>query len=167
MLIFKNKMVVHEGGVGSGFKNSTQADEIDDDGTRLFHIRGTNSFNIRAIQVKERCSSLNSGDCFILESPQGLFLWFGKGCSVEERKFTQKIFREIWNVQCQISDVKLAAADDAASLSAAAAAAVAVAVARISVRADRSTRAESGGLMSLDERPVDGVRGVLLNSNGA
>ena len=47
------QMVVHMGGKGSGFKNSDQQDEQDDDGTRLFHIRGTNEDNVRAVQVEE------------------------------------------------------------------------------------------------------------------
>ena len=37
------------------------------DGTRLFHVKATNDYNIRAIQVEERAASLNSGDCKGLE----------------------------------------------------------------------------------------------------
>lgn len=98
-LIFKNRMVVHMGGKASGFKNSEQQDEIDDDGTRLFHIRGTNANNVRAVQVEERAASLNSGDCFILETPKKNFLWFGSGCSKEERDFTLTAFTTIDRMQ--------------------------------------------------------------------
>lgn len=54
-------------------------------------MRGTNDFNTRAVQVKEQSSSLSSGDCFILETPEQLYLWLGKGCSGDERDFTHKI----------------------------------------------------------------------------
>ena len=91
MKIFEKRMVVHHGGVGSGFKNVDEADEYDTDGTRLFHVRGTNDYNTRAIQVAERAASLNSGDCFILETPEKLFLWFGTGANGDEREFTKSI----------------------------------------------------------------------------
>jgi hypothetical protein len=68
----KTGICIHEGGIGSGFTNRQEADKYDTDGTRLFHIRGTNDFNTRAVQVKEHVSSLSSGDCFILETPEQL-----------------------------------------------------------------------------------------------
>ena len=78
LLIFKGKMVVHSGGIASGFKNRTDGDSYDVDGTRLFHVRGTDSINCRAVQVEEKASSLNSNDCFILESPGATYIWYGK-----------------------------------------------------------------------------------------
>jgi hypothetical protein len=87
----KYGIVIHEGGIGSGFKNRDEADSYDTDGTRLFHIRGTNDFNTRAVQVKEAASSLSSGDTFILETPEVIYLWLGKGCSGDERDFMHKI----------------------------------------------------------------------------
>ena len=39
---------------------------------------------------------------FVLESPSQLYLWFGNGCSKEERDFTKKIFRKIDNIQCPL-----------------------------------------------------------------
>jgi len=101
-LIFKEKLVIHTGGIASGFNNSDEKDYQDVDGTRLFHVKATNDYNIRAIQVEERAASLNSGDCFVLESPKQLYLWFGNGCSKEERDFTKKIFRKIDNIQCPL-----------------------------------------------------------------
>ena len=78
LLIFKGRMVVHAGGKASGFKNRADSDSYDVDGTRLFHIRGTNEFNTRAVQVEEKASSLNSNDCFVLETPQCTYIWYGK-----------------------------------------------------------------------------------------
>ena len=48
------------------------------DGTRLFHVRGTNEFDTRAVQVEERASSLSSNDCFVLETPEATYIWYGK-----------------------------------------------------------------------------------------
>ena len=53
-------------------------DSYDVDGTRLFHVRGTNEFNTRAVQVEEVASSLNSNDCFVLETPKCTYVWYGK-----------------------------------------------------------------------------------------
>ena len=92
MLIFKNKLIIHMGGKASGFKNRDEEDVIDDDGTRLFHIRGTSETNVRAVQVPERASNLNAGDCFVFETPNKLYLWFGTGCLPEERAFTLQIY---------------------------------------------------------------------------
>jgi len=105
--IFEHKVVIHTGGVGSGFKNSTEKDYQDTDGTRLFHVKCSNNYNVRAVQVAERAESLNSGDCFVLESPEMLFLWFGNGCSKEERDFTKQIFRKIDNIQCPLHPTPL------------------------------------------------------------
>jgi len=78
LLIFKGRMVVHAGGRASGFKNRADSDSYDVDGTRLFHVRGTNEFNTRAVQVEEKASSLNSNDCFVLETPKCTYIWYGK-----------------------------------------------------------------------------------------
>jgi len=96
--IFEGMMVVHDGGIGSGFKNVDEADYKDEDGTRLFHVRGTNDYNTRAIQVMERAESLNSGDVFILESPEQMYIWYGKGCSGDEREFARACTPKIHGV---------------------------------------------------------------------
>ena len=41
-LIFKGKFVVHQGGVGSGFKNRQEEDSFNTSGTRLFHVKASN-----------------------------------------------------------------------------------------------------------------------------
>eukprot|EP00056_Hartaetosiga_gracilis_P012462 m.198992 g.198992 ORF g.198992 m.198992 type:complete len:666 (-) comp13692_c2_seq2:133-2130(-) len=88
-------MVVHEGGHASGWKNVDDKDSYDTDGTRLFQVRGTNEWNTRAIQADEEPKSLNSGDVFVLETPANVFLWFGKGCTGDEREFSKKIVKTI------------------------------------------------------------------------
>ena len=78
LLVFKGKMVVHSGGRASSFKNRVDQDSYDVDGTRLFHVRGINEFDTRAVQVEEKASSLNSNDCFVLETPDETYIWYGK-----------------------------------------------------------------------------------------
>ncbi len=78
LLVFRGKMVVHAGGRATGFKNRSDGDSYDVDGTRLFHVRGTDAINCRAVQVEEVANSLNSNDCFVLETPKCTYIWYGK-----------------------------------------------------------------------------------------
>merc|ERR1719375_2295927 len=88
---FGGKMVVHSGGKSSGFKNRADADSYDTDGISLFHIRGTDEFDTRAVQVEEKASSLNSGDCFVLLTPSTIYAWAGKGANEAETATCTKI----------------------------------------------------------------------------
>ena len=82
--LFKGRMIVHAGGIASGFKNRHDTDTIDNDGIALFHIKGTSALDTMAVQVAERAASLNSGDCFVLLMPKAVFLWQGKGANEAE-----------------------------------------------------------------------------------
>jgi len=84
-------MVIHEGGRASGFKNRNDKDSYDTDGVSLFHIKGTTDLNTRAIQVPEKASSLNSGDCFALQTPQTVYLWSGRGANATEKKTAERV----------------------------------------------------------------------------
>lgn len=95
MKIFEKSLVIHAGGIGSGFKNVDQADEYDTDGVRLFHVRGTNEWNTRAVQVEEVAASLNTTDAFIYETPEQLFVWSGKGANGDEREFAKNMASKI------------------------------------------------------------------------
>ncbi|XP_041824658.1 villin-1 [Melanotaenia boesemani] len=79
MAIFKSKLIIFEGGTGRPGGVST------DSSYKLFQVRGTTEYNTRAIEVQARASSLNSNDVFVLKTPQSSFLWYGKGCSGDER----------------------------------------------------------------------------------
>eukprot|EP00300_Choanocystis_sp_HF-7_P015692 c19141_g1_i3.p1 GENE.c19141_g1_i3~~c19141_g1_i3.p1 ORF type:complete len:804 (+),score=216.53 c19141_g1_i3:39-2450(+) len=89
--LFKGHLVIHQGGIASGFKNRNDSDSYDTDGTSLFHVKGTNATNTRAVQVEETAASLNSGDAFILMTPTVFFLWFGNGCNDSERHSARAI----------------------------------------------------------------------------
>ena len=84
--LFKGRFVVHQGGKASGFKNRKAEDSYDTDGISLFHIKGNDASDTRAVQVAERASSLNSCDCFVLLTPGTMFVWNGSGANADERK---------------------------------------------------------------------------------
>lgn len=84
-------MVIHEGGRASGFKNSSEADSYDTDGTALFHVKGTTELNTHAVQVEEKASSLNSADCFVLITPTIAYVWNGRGSNSDERAVATSI----------------------------------------------------------------------------
>ena len=67
-----------QGGRASGFKNRFESDTYDVDGTRLFQVKGTSTLNTRAVQVEEVAASLNTNDCFVLETPVETYIWYGK-----------------------------------------------------------------------------------------
>jgi len=84
-------MIVHDGGVASGFKNKKDKDSFDVDGVSLFHVKGSNALNTRAVQVPEVAASLNSGDVFSLLTEGTVYIWKGKGASNEEQKVAANI----------------------------------------------------------------------------
>ncbi|GLD54717.1 villin-like protein [Lates japonicus] len=79
LAIFKGKLIIFEGGTGRpGVVNP-------DTGARLFQVRGTNELNTKATEVLARASSLNTNDVFLLKTDKICYLWYGKGCSGDER----------------------------------------------------------------------------------
>uniref|UniRef100_A0A8C1NEM2 Villin-1 n=1 Tax=Cyprinus carpio TaxID=7962 RepID=A0A8C1NEM2_CYPCA len=82
MAIFKGKMI--EGSSREGSSHSQPS-------VRLFHVHGTNEFNTRATEVPPRSSSLNSNDVFVLSTDKCCYLWYGKGCSGDEREMAKTL----------------------------------------------------------------------------
>ncbi|XP_026708804.1 villin-1 isoform X2 [Athene cunicularia] len=85
MAIFKGKMVVYAGGT------SRESSKEPTPSTRLFHVHGTNEYNTKAFEVPVRASSLNSNDVFVLKTPSCCYLWYGKGCSGDEREMGKTV----------------------------------------------------------------------------
>ncbi|XP_073731888.1 advillin isoform X1 [Misgurnus anguillicaudatus] len=85
MTIFKGKMVIFEGGT------SRKAASEPEPPVRLFQICGSDSTNSKAIEVPALSASLNSNDVFLLKSQTGVFLWYGKGCSGDERAMAKEV----------------------------------------------------------------------------
>ena len=44
-------------------------------------VKGTDAQAVRAVQVHEHCSSLNSADCFVLQRPGAIIVWKGSKSS--------------------------------------------------------------------------------------
>ncbi|KGL77756.1 Villin-1 [Tinamus guttatus] len=85
MAIFKGKMVVYAGGTSrTGGTEPVPS-------TRLFQVHGTNEYNTKALEVPVRASSLNSNDVFVLKTPKSCYLWYGKGCSGDEREMAKTV----------------------------------------------------------------------------
>ncbi|KAG9349429.1 hypothetical protein JZ751_027872 [Albula glossodonta] len=80
LAIFKGKMVVYEEG------SSREGTKQPQTAARLFHVHGSNQFNTRAIEVPARSTCLNSNDVFVLKTNTCCYLWYGKGCSGDERE---------------------------------------------------------------------------------
>ena len=112
--LFKGEMVIHDGGKASGFKNSAQVDEADDDGVSLFHIRGTNNQNTHAVQIAEVTASLNSGDCFVLLIEGKIFSWNGAGSNESEKETSLKVANRLsnWNADTARDVVTLAEGEE-------------------------------------------------------
>ncbi|NWQ80340.1 VILI protein, partial [Columbina picui] len=85
MAIFKGKMVVYAGGTSRAGSTEPMPS------TRLFHVHGTNEYNTKAFEVPVRASSLNSNDVFVLKTPSSCYLWYGKGCSGDEREMGKMV----------------------------------------------------------------------------
>ena len=86
--MFKGRLVVHSGGKASGFRNVHEGDSYDTDGVSLYHVRGTDDDNTRAVQVEEEARRLNSGDCFVLLTPRTVYVWKGRGANYVEQAMT-------------------------------------------------------------------------------
>ncbi|XP_067843081.1 villin-1-like [Heptranchias perlo] len=85
MAIFKGKLVVYEGGT-SRTDNGEPEPPV-----RLFQIRGKNEYHTKAFEVSGRSSSLNSNDVFVLRTENCCYLWYGKGCSGDEREIAKSV----------------------------------------------------------------------------
>eukprot|EP01126_Amoeba_proteus_P067464 TRINITY_DN9974_c0_g1_i1.p1 TRINITY_DN9974_c0_g1~~TRINITY_DN9974_c0_g1_i1.p1 ORF type:complete len:347 (-),score=91.63 TRINITY_DN9974_c0_g1_i1:106-1146(-) len=86
-------MVIRNGGVASGFEALEEKDELADGSPELFHVKGTNERNTKAVQVASKCSSLCSADCFVLNWEMGhkQYIWMGKGAEFVEKEFAKKV----------------------------------------------------------------------------
>jgi len=91
LTLFKGKMVIHGGGVASGFKNKADKDTTTSSGNALYHVRGTNALNTRAVSVPAAAGSLNSNDVFVLNAGDTTHVWNGQGANEDERKCGQTV----------------------------------------------------------------------------
>lgn len=94
-MLFKGNMVVHLGGVPSGFKNSQELanEEETKKGNHLYHVKSSPSVENSAGCVEIPCEAkgLNSGDCFIVKDSSNVYVWSGEGASDEERRVSVEV----------------------------------------------------------------------------
>ncbi|XP_041028590.1 villin-3-like [Juglans microcarpa x Juglans regia] len=89
-------MVVLKGGLSSGYKKSIADKGLVDetymtDSVALIRISGTSVHNNKTVQVDAVATSLNSTECFILQSGSSIFTWHGNQCTFEQQQLAAKV----------------------------------------------------------------------------
>ncbi|XP_042448781.1 villin-2-like [Zingiber officinale] len=89
-------MIVLKGGISSGYKKFIAEKNLSDetytaDSIALIQVSGISVHNSKAIQVDAVATSLNSTDCFILQSGNSLFIWNGSSCTFEQQQWAARI----------------------------------------------------------------------------
>jgi len=72
-----------KGGIASGFRKSSSTIELYE--RKLLQVRKTKSDGIRVTEVLLHNSSLNDGDCFILDAGDKIYVWEGSNSSPFEK----------------------------------------------------------------------------------
>ncbi|KAL3533767.1 hypothetical protein ACH5RR_007288 [Cinchona calisaya] len=89
-------MVVLKGGVSSGYKNYIADKGLNDEtytpeSVALIRISGTSVHNNIVVQVDAVPSSLNTNECFLLQSGSSLFSWHGSQSTFEQQQLAAKV----------------------------------------------------------------------------
>ncbi|KAL6555396.1 Villin-3 [Orobanche gracilis] len=89
-------MVLLKGGMSSGYKNYIADKGLNDetytvDGVALIRISGTSLHNNKAVQVEAVATSLNSHECFLLQSGSSIFSWHGTQGTFEQQQLAAKV----------------------------------------------------------------------------
>lgn len=85
-----SKFIVVSGGIESGF-NKVKPTEYR---PRLLHLKGKRG-NLVTKQVELKCSSLNSGDVFVLDAGLTLYTWIGSKASIAEKAKATELITHI------------------------------------------------------------------------
>ncbi|CAK9322854.1 unnamed protein product [Citrullus colocynthis] len=88
--------VVLKGGLSSGYKkviaDKGLADETyTEDSVALIRISQTSIHNNKAVQVEAVATSLNSTECFVLQSGSSVFSWHGNQSTFEQQQLAAKV----------------------------------------------------------------------------
>ncbi|WOH06479.1 hypothetical protein DCAR_0625907 [Daucus carota subsp. sativus] len=89
-------MVVLKGGISSGYKNYIADKGLNDetynaDCVALIEISGTAVHHNKAVQVDAVATSLNTNECFIVQSGSSIFIWNGSQSTVEQQQLAIKV----------------------------------------------------------------------------
>eukprot|EP01018_Ginkgo_biloba_P036884 Gb_31397 [translate_table: standard] len=93
--LFPN-MLVLKGGLSSGYKKFIAEKGLNDetytaDCVALIRVCGSVPYNSKAVQVDPVATSLNSTDCFLLQSGSSLFTWHGNSSTLEQQQLAARI----------------------------------------------------------------------------
>ncbi|XP_057500774.1 villin-2-like isoform X2 [Actinidia eriantha] len=89
-------MVVLKGGMSSGYKNYIADKGLNDetytaDCVALIRICGTSVHNNKVEQIDAVATSLNSNECFLLQSGSSMFSWHGNQSTFEQQQLAAKV----------------------------------------------------------------------------
>ncbi|KAL8162317.1 hypothetical protein V2J09_013806 [Rumex salicifolius] len=87
-------MIVLKGGLSSGSKLAVKALGVEPytiDGVALIQISGISAHNSRAVQVDTVAASLNSYECYILQTGTSIFIWQGNQSPFEQQQLVVKV----------------------------------------------------------------------------
>ncbi|CAK8543222.1 unnamed protein product [Lathyrus sativus] len=89
-------MVVLKGGLSSGYKKLIVEKGLPDEtytaeSIALIRISGTSTHNNKTMQVDAVATSLNSTECFLLQSGSTVFTWHGNQSSIEQQQLAAKV----------------------------------------------------------------------------
>ncbi|XVF07216.1 hypothetical protein REPUB_Repub06bG0119400 [Reevesia pubescens] len=89
-------MVVLKGGLSTGYKKSIAEKGLTDetytpDCVALFRISGTSVHNNKVLQVDAVATSLNSTECFLLQSGSSIFTWHGNQSTYEQQQLAVNV----------------------------------------------------------------------------
>ncbi|KAL4326174.1 hypothetical protein GQ457_11G008710 [Hibiscus cannabinus] len=90
-------MLVLKGGLSAGYKKSIEAKGLTDetytaDSVALFQIAGTSAQDFKALQINAVAKSLNTTECFLLQSGSStIFTWYGTQSSKEQQELAAKV----------------------------------------------------------------------------
>lgn len=106
--LFDGRMIVHTGGVASGWKNKCDTNSFDEDGVGLYRIRGSQPNNVICTQVEEKASQLSSCDAFVLTDYNNhkIYVWHGMAASEAEAQAAFNNAGVLANTGCEIVDLK-------------------------------------------------------------
>ncbi|KAH0721258.1 hypothetical protein KY290_006737 [Solanum tuberosum] len=84
-------LLVLKGGLSSGYKNYIADKGLNDetytaDSVALIQVSGTSVHNNKAVQVDAVAASLNSNECFLLQSGSSVFSWHGNQSTYEQQQ---------------------------------------------------------------------------------
>lgn len=89
-------MVVLKGGLSSGYKKFIAEKGLTDEtytqeSIALIRVSGTASHNSKAVQVDAVATSLDSAECFLLQSGSSVFTWHGNQSTFEHQQLAAKV----------------------------------------------------------------------------